>query len=260
MERLAAANPRVRAVRDLKTRQGREASGRFAIEGPTLLEEAIAQGLEPLDVFVTPEGGERFALVATLAAAGVPIAVVDEKTFARISDMESPAGILAVLALPALTFERAFAGGGTMLLLADLNDPGNAGTLLRAADAFGATGAVFGDLGVDPLHPKVVRSAMGSSFRIPMAVGAPHAVAAEARRAGYVAVGLTASGDPIDLAAAAFPAKTMLVVGHERHGLGRWEHLCQARVAIRMTGRAESLNAAVAGSIALYESSIRRSS
>ncbi|MGH8164904.1 MAG: TrmH family RNA methyltransferase, partial [Rhodanobacteraceae bacterium] len=141
---------------------------------------------------------------------------------------------------------------GVVLVLADLNDPGNAGTLVRSAEAFGVTRVVFGSLGAHPHHPKVVRAAMGSIFRARLAVATPGELAGR----GWAATGLAAEGGPLD---GAFTAeRSLLVVGHERHGLGEWNALCAQTAAIPMTGRAESLNAAIAGSIALYEASRRR--
>ena len=140
-------------------------------------------------------------------------------------------------------------------MLADVGDPANAGTLLRSADAFGCAGAVCGSLGVDPYHPKVVRGSMGAVFRLKLAVSDPPALANAAAAAGVRVLGLTAKGgslrdEPWDRPAA-------LVVGHERHGLGRWEACCESLLGIPMAGTAESLSAAVAGSIALYEATRR---
>jgi TrmH family RNA methyltransferase len=144
-----------------------------------------------------------------------------------------------------------FGGDGIALVLADLNDPGNTGTLLRTAEAFGCRGAIAGTKGADPYNPKVVRSAMGALFRLPIAVAEPDEVARAAAEAGYEIAGLTAQGDPFG--AVHLPARLAVAVGNERHGLGRWEAVLDRRLAIPMRGQAESLNAAVAGSIALYE-------
>ncbi|HEV7178745.1 MAG TPA: RNA methyltransferase, partial [Candidatus Baltobacteraceae bacterium] len=107
--------------------------------------------------------------------------------------------------------------------------------------------------GVDPHHPKVVRGSMGAIFRLAVATATPDEFQPAMVVAGTTLVGLTAAGAPITAQAFAPPAA--LVVGHERHGLGTWERLCGRRVAIPMSEPTESLNAAVAGSIALYEAS-----
>jgi RNA methyltransferase, TrmH family len=137
--------------------------------------------------------------------------------------------------------------------LADVNDPANAGTLLRSADAFGCPGVVFGSLGVDPYHPKVIRGSMGAVFRLALAVAEPPAVVQAAAAAGARLLGLAASG--ACLAEEQWERPAALIVGHERRGLGRWASLCEKYLAIPMAGKMESLSAAVAGSIALYEAS-----
>ncbi len=158
---------------------------------------------------------------------------------------------LRQLALAACT--NSWRSPGIILVLADLNDPGNAGTLMRSAEAFGIDRVLFGARGAEPYHPKVVRAAMGAIFRQRIALATP--LDLQPKLGDWCAVGLAAAGEPLD--GLEWPAKCLLVVGNERHGLGAWEALCAQFAAIRMSGRAESLNAAVAGSIALYEASRR---
>ena len=145
---------------------------------------------------------------------------------------------------------------GTVLLLAGVNDPGNAGTLLRSAEAFGATGVLFGRGGVDPFSPKVVRGAMGSLFRLPVAVVEAEELLGAASAAGRPIVAATLDGAP--LATAAIPGDAVLAIGNERHGaagfLPRWD----SSVRIEQASQTESLNAAVAGSVLLYAMSLRR--
>ncbi len=141
-------------------RKGRAQAGRFAFEGPTLLAEARKGGVPILEIYATEAAYAAAPLVAEVEASGTPVFIVDDRAARKISDLETPTGIVAVTPLrlrPAAELMR-----GAVLLLADLNDPGNAGTLLRSAEAFGASGAIFGSLGVDPFHPKVVRGAMGA--------------------------------------------------------------------------------------------------
>ncbi|MDQ2872504.1 MAG: RNA methyltransferase, partial [Candidatus Eremiobacteraeota bacterium] len=147
-----------------------------------------------------------------------------------------------------------FEADGIVLALADVNDPGNAGTLLRSAEAFGITRVVFGALGAEPYHPKVVRGAMGAIFRQQVAIASPEQFAEAA--GGWTVTGLRAGGEDLD--AFDFAGRHALIVGNERRGLGIWEPLCSRVASIRMHGAAESLNAAVAGSIALYEATKRR--
>lgn len=252
---LGAHNARIDAARDLLTKKGRKAQQRFSFEGATLLQEAHAAGVAIESIFVTPGAFERTPLVAQLERDGVPVYAIDDRTMQRISDVETPAGVLAIAPIELKGAAEILAAPGTVLLLADVNDPGNAGTLLRSAEAFGVRGVIFGSLGADPHLPKVVRAAMGALFRMPMAVAQP----AEAGPVlhGWEVTGLAADGAP--LASLAWGPKSVLAVGNERHGLGRWEPLCTRVGSIPMQGQAESLNAAVAGSIALYEATKRPS-
>jgi TrmH family RNA methyltransferase len=252
---LGAHNPRLAAARRLLRSRERRARGRFLLEGSTLLGEAHACGVTIDEVFSTAEAFEKSELLRQLDAQGVTISFVDERALRKLSDVESPPGVVAVARTQPAALEDLFAEPGLVLILADLNDAGNAGTLVRTADAFGVQRVVFGAAGVEPYHPKVVRAAMGSLFRQDIAVGDPASVAAATRGAGWTVAGLCAGAEPVS--EATLPARLALVVGHERRGLGDWDPACDRRIGIPTPGQAESLNAAVAGAIALYEASRR---
>lgn len=253
--RIGPHNDRVREARELLQTRGRREAGRFLFEGPTLLDEAIQSGLQPLELFVTESVYENNAAVRALAAS-VPVAIVDERTLRKVSDLETPTGLVAVAAMRRVPLAQVLGIGGLTLVLADVGDPGNAGTLLRSAEAFGASGVVFGSLAVDPYHPKVVRGAMGTLFRLPVAVATADDYAAAAQAAGVRSIGLSSGGSA--LRGLDFAGNVAVIVGHERRGLGAWEDGCDFLAAIPMAGVTESLNAAVAGSIALYEAAERR--
>jgi RNA methyltransferase, TrmH family len=248
---LGAHSPRLTAVRALKSVKGRREQRRFAFEGATLLQEARASGTPVEELYVTPAAYAATPLVLEAEAAGTPVFLVDDACAARISDLEAPSGILAVAPATVQPLTDLLAGDGCVLVLADLNDPGNAGSLLRSARAFGCRGVVFGRLGVDPYHPKVVRGAMGAVFALIPALADPRELDEAARLHGYTAIALQAGGEP--LSELLWPARTMLLVGHEVRGLGGWEGVASRTVGIRMRPGTESLNAAIAGSIALYE-------
>jgi TrmH family RNA methyltransferase len=245
---------RIGRARDLLGVKGRREHGRFAFEGPTLLDEALRSGIPVEELYVTQRVLDANATVAKLDRDGHAVFLVDERTMAKISDLETPTGLVGVAPLRFMPLPELLAAP-LALVLADINDPGNAGTLLRSAEAFGAAGVVFGSSGVDPYHPKVVRGAMGAIFRLGLAVADPPALRAAAQSAACEVVGLDAGGP--DVAAGPWGERTALVVGHERRGLGPWGSVCERRLGIPMLDAAESLNAAVAGSIALYEASKR---
>jgi RNA methyltransferase, TrmH family len=240
---------RVGRVRDMQTAKGRKEHGRFAFEGPTLLEEALRSGVAVEELYVTETVLASNARVRELDELGTPVFIVDDRTLRKISDLETPTGLVAV-APQRLGDPLAILRGRLSLALADLNDPGNVGTLLRSAEAFGASGVILGRLGVDPYHPKVVRGAMGAIFRLPLAMATAEEFARAVAAVGAQPIGLATTGS--DLASVPLGAATVLVVGHERRGLGSWEPSGMPLGSIPMQGVSESLNAAIAGSIGLY--------
>ncbi len=247
-----AHGDRVQRARDLLATKGRREQARFTFEGPTLLEEALQSGIEIEEIFATEGVFAQSPTLQELEARGIDVALVDDRTARKLSDLDTPTGLVAVTATRFATLTEIL-NAPLSLILADLNDPGNAGTLLRSAEAFGAAGVIFGRFGVDPYHPKVVRGAMGAIFRLKIAVASPDDIDSIADEFEATLLGLSASGE--SLSHVGFPPSAALLVGHERHGLGPWERLCARHVAIPMRGPTESLNAAVAGSIALYEAS-----
>lgn len=242
---------RLADVRALRSAKGRREQQRFAFEGATLLAEAVAAAFPIDELYATSAAYDSTKYVRELDERGTPTFLVEEAAAARISDLSTPSGIVAVANMRVCGVDELFRRGSPILILADVNDPANAGTLLRSADAFGCAGVVFGRLGVDPYHPKVVRGSMGAVFRLAVSLTDPPAAQAAAASAGVRVLGLAVNGSR--LTEGEWEPPIALVVGHERRGLGRWESLCVRVLAIPMRGRAESLSAAVAGSIALYQ-------
>jgi len=239
---------RLREVRELRRKKGRSEQRRFAIEGPTLVAEALRSGVALVEAYATREALVRYDEARALEGR-VPVYEVDDASFARLSDVETPTGLLAVADLPPMDAEPLFHDDAPVLVLAGVGDPGNAGTLLRSAEAFGVTKVLFADGSVEPHNPKVVRGAMGSLFRAQ--IGAGDAAAIAPLLGGWTVRGLRAGGTPLDRLAKT--GKLVIVVGSERQGLANWEPLCTEFGGIVMHGPTESLNAAIAGSIAVYE-------
>jgi TrmH family RNA methyltransferase len=247
---LSPHNPRLEQLRELRTARGRRAERRFAVEGPTLLEEAVRSGLTPREIYLTATVLERLD-PSRYEAEGVPVFLLPERTFARLSDVESPTGVLCVFDLPEHAVAEILARAGPVLLLAGVNDPGNAGTLVRSAEAFGAAGVLFGRGGADPYGSKVVRAAMGSIFRLPVASVDPDEIVAAAAAAGRPLVAADVDGE--DLRVVGMPQNAVFAIGNERRGVRDWLPRWDRAIRIPQHGAAESLNAAVAGSIVLYE-------
>ncbi|GGJ09598.1 rRNA methyltransferase [Alicyclobacillus cellulosilyticus] len=269
-------NPRVKRWADLKTRKGREASGEFLIEGRRLVRAALASPIE-VTALLWHAGGPDPApdLIAQAEAAGIPAFALAPAAFAAVADTVTSQGILAVARIPdpdtlRMRQDREAAGVGagaagasavrTALLLDGVQDPGNVGTLIRAAEAFGVDEVCCGTGTADPFSPKVVRAAMGGLFHLPARVADSVAYVEAWRRAhpgGAVVV--TDAAAPVDCAAWTWATPFLVVVGGEASGVHpEVERLATARVRIPMSGRAESLNAAMAGAIVLYEAQRQR--
>jgi RNA methyltransferase, TrmH family len=254
---LSPHNPRLERVRDLRTPRARRERGQFAFEGPTLLAEARTSGLAIEELYGTPAALAAHAeLVAGLEAAGTAVFEIPDRTLARLSDLETPPGLLAVARTPASDLATILSRPGPVLLLAGIGDPGNAGTLLRSAEAFGAAGVLFGRGSVDAFAPKVVRGAMGSLFRLPVALVEAAELLDAAAGAGRPIVAATLDGAP--LAATDLPVNAVLAVGNERHGVAGFLPRWDLAVRIEQASTTESLNAAVAGSILLYAAALQK--
>lgn len=284
-------NPRSDRVRDVAALTGRSARtkrGLFRAEGPQNVREALrlalcespAPGLPVLDaVYVTqPELDRHPGIAADLRAVSergdVFVRAVTPEVLAAMTDAVTPQGMLAVCRLPRPDLVRVLSTATLVCVLARVQDPGNAGTVIRTADAAGAQAAVFTTGSVDPFNPKSVRSAAGSLFHVPVPTGAGIAeVAAAARSAGLgiLAADGRSSSCLDDLADAALLRSTgarhapgagydlgrptAWVFGNEARGLTDAEQAhAELSVAVPLYGAAESLNVATAATVCLYAS------
>ena len=282
---VSLANPRadrVKQVRALSGRSSRLRHGRFLVEGPQGVREAVRFAADAVrDVYLTPSAAERYPeIVAAARAAGLYVHLATRE----VLDAMSPdaQGVLAVVAVrtPGLTEALAAlsdADGGRrrpllVAILATVRDPGNAGTVIRAADAAGADLVVLAGESVDVYNPKVVRSTAGSLFHLPVVAGVPLPdVVGAVHAAGCTVLAADGAGDHdlddlLDVAgpggAAARPAgapdlaaSTAWVFGNEAWGLPEEDRaLADAVVRVPIRGKAESLNLATAATVCLYAS------
>ncbi|WP_343992424.1 TrmH family RNA methyltransferase, partial [Nocardioides dubius] len=162
---LSSGNNRVKNARKLARRAFRDESGQFLADGPKAVEGALATPGRVLEVFVTPAAAEQFAALATDE---VPWTLVEERALASLSDSTTPAGIVAVCRSLDVAADTWLAGSTLVAVCADVRDPGNAGTVIRTADAAGAAGVVLAGNSVDPHHPRTVRASVGSIFHLPI--------------------------------------------------------------------------------------------
>jgi TrmH family RNA methyltransferase len=254
---LTTGNARVKDARKLSRRSVRAERRLFLADGPKALEGALSTGAV-VEVFVTPAAAREYAALVTRAAR---VSVVDDRALTSLCDSVSPAGVVAVCSFLDVSLASAFdtvrGGVGLAAICADVRDPGNAGTLLRTADAMGADAVVLAGHSVDPYNPKTVRASVGSLFHVPLALEPDPAAAVQAARAaGLVVLAADGAGElALDQASELLSAPTAWLFGNEAWGLPReLADLADHRVRIPIRGRAESLNLATAAAICLHES------
>ena len=230
---------------------GRRRAARFLAEGPNLVEAALRRGLVS-EVFVTESASNRYGSLL----ADVPVHVVTERAAKALSDTVTPVGLVAVCATPELALADVVATGPRLVAVAvEISEPGNAGTLIRIADAMGADAVVLAGHSVDPYNGKCLRASAGSIFSIPVVTEPDAAQAVTALTdAGLQVLATTIDGE-VSLDGAALDAPTAWLFGPESHGLpSELAKMATHRVRIPMPGSAESLNVASAASICLYQS------
>ncbi|MFD9869318.1 TrmH family RNA methyltransferase [Streptomyces niveus] len=265
-ELISPRSPRVVAARRLVRRAFRSKERRFIAEGPQAVREAVEHRGEDgaptlVELFTTVEAAERYAdIVAAARAAGVRVHHADADVVADVSQTVTPQGLLGVCRFLDSPFESILRARPRLVaVLAHVRDPGNAGTVLRCADAAGADAVVLTDASVDLYNPKSVRASAGSLFHLPVAVGVPVEEAVAGLRGAGVRV-LAADGageDDLDdeLDAGTMGGPTAWIFGNEAWGLpAETRALADAVVRVPIHGRAESLNLATAAAVCLYAS------
>ncbi|HEX5861394.1 MAG TPA: RNA methyltransferase [Nocardioides sp.] len=252
---LTVRSARVKEARKLSRRPVRSGRRLFLADGPKAVAEALAVDGCVVEVFATPAATEQYA---DLAAVGATWSLVDERALAALSDSVTPAGVVGVCRFLDIPFGEVLAGDpGLVVICADIRDPGNAGTVLRTADAAGADAVVLAGSSVDAYHPRTVRASVGSLFHLPLVIEPdPQAAVRAARDAGLVVLAADGAGE-LDLydADQQLARPTAWLFGNEAWGLP--PELAEAadhRVRIPIHGRAESLNLATAAALCLYAS------
>lgn len=250
-------NARIKEARKLRNRKHRERAGRLLLEGVRLIADAWRNGVEPNTVFYDAESALSAAaqeLLERLLHEGVECVACNRAVFTTLVDTLTPQGIVAVTPLPqtapppALTF---------VLVLDRVREPGNAGALLRTAEAAGVELAIFGPETIDPFNDKVVRAAMGAHFRLPIRTGSEWASVADQLPASMNLFLADAHAD-VAYDAVDWRLPSALIVGGEAEGASPAARSSAQPIAIPMAGGAESLNVAAAGAIILFEAARQR--
>ncbi|MFJ4769712.1 TrmH family RNA methyltransferase [Streptomyces uncialis] len=264
-ELISPRSPRVSAAKRLARRNFRGKDRLFLAEGPQAVREAAAHrtGGRPtlVELFTTPDAADRYPdILAAAHRAGARVHLADETVVAEISTTVTPQGLVGVCRFLDTPFEEIVAARPRLVaVLAHVRDPGNAGTVLRCADAAGADAVVLTDASVDLYNPKTVRASVGSHFHLPVAVGVPVETAVgRLREAGVRIVAADGAGDDdldTELDRGTMGGPTAWVFGNEAWGLPEeTRSLADAVVRVPIHGKAESLNLATAAAVCLYAS------
>ncbi|MEU8813024.1 RNA methyltransferase [Actinoplanes sp. NPDC048796] len=246
--------PRVVSARKLQRRKDRDQAGRFLAEGPQAVREALAAGVVA-ELFGTGDGLSRYA---DLAAEAPVVSPIDDDGLASLAETVNPQGLVAVCERVDVPIHEALAKQPRLVaVVAEIRDPGNAGTILRTADAAGADAVIFAGDAVDPYNGKCVRASAGSLFHVDV-VRAPLDVVPELKAAGLRVLATSGYGaDDLDSLAddGELAAPTAWMFGSEAHGLpSSVLEEADRRVRVPIYGGAESLNLAAAAAVCLYAS------
>jgi TrmH family RNA methyltransferase len=254
MATVSAQHPAVKRARALHDPDERRASGRFLAEGVRLLEEAFDSGLRCEQFFYTerltdqPRGAE---LLAQAKRANAPLMELPERVLDSLKETKTSQGVIGLFVQPAWSnpWERPLESG-LVVVACELRDPGNLGTIIRMSEAGGARGLLLAKGTVDPYHPKALRASMGSLFRLPVVAGAR----LEEELAGPAQVVATVAQGGIAPWEADLSRPTFLLVGKEAAGLPPLlVERATVRISIPMAQQVDSLNAATAAAMLLYE-------
>jgi TrmH family RNA methyltransferase len=248
------SNPLLKMLRKAASRGATTSDGFALAESPHLLEEALRAGVEIRSIFATNGARPRLERMLPLHL-NLPVRILDDNVFAECSTTAHHQGVLTLVKMP--TSNPAVVLSGFAVVLDSLQDPGNAGTIVRSAEAFGASGVVFLKGSASPTNPKTLRAAAGSLFRLPFIQGVDRddflIMAAAAGTKIYAA----ASQGDVSIGAADFSGSVAVVIGSEAHGIA--PSLLSAATSLEIpTQQVESLNAAVAASVILYEAARQR--
>jgi TrmH family RNA methyltransferase len=251
-------NARVKQLRAAFQGHARLSGGLIAIEGDHLLEEALRSGMVLKTVFVSERRG-----TPKVVPRGVEVLRLTEEVFGSVVETQSPQGVAALMVPPVFVMDDVMGSGETaplILIAVGLQDPGNLGTLVRSAEAFGATGVLTTPGTVSAWNQKALRASVGSVFRVPV-VGVTASELEEVKLRGVRLIAAVGADDAGVVAAQEmdFSGACAVMIGNEGAGLtAEWMKMSDAKVTVPCPGPVESLNAAVAGSLLLYEASGQR--
>ncbi len=252
----STTNPRVKGLVRLRTRRERDATGRFLVEGYRELARALQGGIALEELYHCPSlylGRNEPALVEA-AATTTEVVELGEEAFRRISHRDRPEGLLGVARQFPTGLERLVLGDVPLVLVVEsIEKPGNLGAMLRTAEGAGADGIVVCDPATDPFNPNVVRASLGTLFLVPLVVSGSAEALAWLRARDVAIFAATPSADLVHWQVD-YRGPVALLIGSEQYGLSNlWLEAATHRVRIPMAGTVDSLNAATAAGVLLFE-------
>jgi TrmH family RNA methyltransferase len=250
-------NPQIKALVRLRKRRERDQTKRFLIEGYRELRRAIDGQVTIETLYVCEElflGTNEPRLIADAAARGAEVVQVSADPFAKVSYRDRPEGLLAVAEQFDTDLESIAVGADPLVLVVEsIEKPGNLGTMLRTADAAGVDAVIVADPTTDPFNPNVVRASLGCLFTVPLAISSTER-ASEWLTASQIRTVATTPDTSTLHWEADLTGPVAVIVGSEQYGLSReWLDRADERIRIPMGGEADSLNAAMAGGVVLFE-------
>lgn len=248
MEIQSTKNTYVKELKKLHRKKGRQEQQRYLLEGFHLVEEAVNSQAEVVDILISPRGAKEWA--AWIEEQALDVTYVSEEVMAAISEQPTPQGIMAVVALPRVKEMRV---KGKWLLLDNVQDPGNVGTMIRTADAAGFTGVFLGEGTADIYNLKTLRSMQGSHFHIEIQNGTIQDICQVFKEAGIPVYGSELNEQAVAYDTVEKTDQVALIMGNEGQGVAK-EILAQtdANLYIPIYGKAESLNVGIAAGILMY--------
>ena len=251
----SSQNSTIKEIKSLQLRKNRDSKGVYFIEGVRFISEAISSG-EDIEKIIISEKleGSNQDLIQQILDRNISCSMVPDKLFAELSDTKTPQGILSVIKKKDYNYNDIVGRGSFIVLLENLQDPGNAGTIIRTADAANASAVILSKGCVDVYSPKVLRSTMGSVFHIPIIEGIDiNEAITDLKSSKYkiVVSHLKGTNNYFD---ENLKQRCAIIIGNEANGVSEeTAALADSLVKIPMPGMAESLNASVAASIMIYE-------
>ncbi|MBF8808310.1 MAG: RNA methyltransferase [Enterococcus lacertideformus] len=249
----SAKNPRIKELKKLHKKKYREEKGEYLLKGFHLIEEAVAANAKVKEILITQKGLEEWASWLDQHQE-ISLVLVTNEVMSVVSDLPTPQGILAVIH-EKQTKVPPFTGG--WLLLDNVQDPGNVGTMIRTADAFGLSGVVLGKGSADIYSTKVLRSMQGSNYHLPIIQADLELLIPMLKKQGFATYGTELNEEAISLSTVNVPKNYAVVMGNEGQGV-RSEilSLTDQNIYIPIPGNVESLNVGVAAGIVLYHFSL----